>query len=166
MSEKDTIYAGKIKHSGLFNFKDLYQFSYQWFIDEGYKLFERKYGESISGDAKDIELRWESKKDISDYFQFVIKMEWIILGMKPVEAQRGDKKVKTNSGVCEIKFKAILVKDYENKWETNAFMKFLRGLYDRFIVKNRIDDYEEKLLEEVHNLIDQIKAFLVLETKR
>ena len=45
-------------------------------------------------------------------------------------------------------------------------MKFLRGVYDRYIIRSRIEDYEGKLYEETQEVVEQCKAFLVLETKR
>ncbi len=166
MSEKDTIFSGKIKQAGLFSFKDLYSFMFEWLEEDGYNVIEKGYSEKIAGDSKDIEIKWEAKKKVSDYFRFVIKLDWRILGMKSIEAQKGDKKVKTNTGVLEIKFTGTLEKDYDGQWETNAFMKFLRGIYDRYIIRSRIQDYEGKLFGETQELIDQCKAFLVLETKR
>lgn len=166
MAEKDTVFSSKLKQTGIFNFKDFYEFTYDWLTDENYTVIEKKYTEKISGDAKDIEIKWESIKQVSDYFQFVIKMHWRILGMKTVEAQKGDKKVKSNTGLLEIKFAGVLVKDYENRWETNAFMKFLRGIYDKYIIRGRIEDYEGKVYSEIQELINQCKAFLVLESKR
>ncbi len=166
MSEKDTIFSGKIKQAGLFNFKDFYSFVYEWLEEDGYFVVEKQYSEKIAGDSKDIEIRWEARKKVSDYFRFTIKIDWRILGMKSVEAQKGDKKIKTNTGILEIKFTGVLERDHEGQWETNAFMKFLRGVYDRYIIRSRIEDYEGKLYDETQEIVDQCKAFLVLETKK
>jgi len=165
MVERDQVYKGKIKHGGIFHFKDFYNFAYDWFISEDYDLTEKKYSEKVVGDAKEIEIVWETFRKISDYFKFVIKMRWIILGMKDVEVQRDGKKVKMNSGTLEVSFTAILEKDYENRWEDRPFFKFMRGIYDKYIIRNRIDDYEQRVIEELLEMIDQSKAFLALEAK-
>mgnify|MGYP005644995711 CR=1 FL=1 len=163
--EKDQIYKGKIKHGGIFHFKDYYSFAYDWIISEGYDLTEKKYSEKVAGDAKEIEIEWEAFRKISDYFQFRIKIRWMILGMKDVEVQREGKKVKMNSGTLEVSFTAVIEKDYENRWENKPFFRFLRGVYDRYLIRNRVDDYEQRLVEELLELIDQSKAFLALEAK-
>jgi len=165
MVEKDLMYKGKIKHGGIFHFKDFYSFAYDWFISEDYDLVEKKYTEKVSGDAKEIEIIWEGYKRVSDYFRFVIKVRWLILGMKDVEVQREGKKVKMNSGTLEVAFQAILEKDYENRWENKPLFKFLRGVYDRYIIRSRIDTYEQKVILELLEFIDQVKAFLALESK-
>ena len=93
-------------------------------------------------------------------------MRWRILRLKKVKVKREGKDVDTNEGRVQINFKAILVKDYEHKWEDQAIWKFFRGIYDRYIIRSRIETYEEKLFEELEELISQCKAFLALESKR
>jgi len=141
MVEKDTIFKGKVKQRGIFNFKDIYNFLYDWLRDEGYDVYEKNYTEKVSGDSKQVEIRWEAEREISDYFRFQIKASWIILGMKSVEVEKEGKKIKMDSGYLEIKFEAVLLKDYENRWENQPFWKFLRGVYERYIVRTRIEDY-------------------------
>lgn len=166
MSEKDVIFQGKIKQSGIFTFKDFYSFSYDWLRDQGFDVSEKVYSEKVAGDSKDIDIEWEATKKVSDYFQFYVKLAWKILGMKSVEVQRDGKKIKTNSGVLEIKFKSVLVKDYESRWEDRPLWKFLRGVYDRYIVRSRIESYEDKLFGETDDLIAQLKAYLTIEGQK
>jgi hypothetical protein len=166
MAEKDTIFKGKIKQKGIFNFEEFYKFSYDHLNDEGYDVTEKSYSETIAGDAKEIKIQWEAKRKISDYFTFLIKMQWQIVGMKKIKVKKENKEVSMNSGDLEIKFAAVLVKDYESRWEDAPIWKFLRGLYDRYIIRSRIDDYEDRLMEELDELISQCKSFLTLEGKK
>lgn len=166
MSEKDIIFKGKIKQTGIFSFKDFYSFIYDWLREENYDVFEKRYIEKVKGDTKDIEITWSAEREISDYFKFIITMDWLILGMKTIEVQKEGKKVKMESAALEIKFRAILVKDYEDRWENQPFWKFMRGFYERYIIKNRIDEYQVKLMEELEETIAQCKSFLALEGLR
>jgi len=166
MPEQDTQYKGKIKQAGIFDFKDIYRFVYDWLNDEGYDVVEKTYSEKVAGDSKDIDVEWVAEKKVSDYFKYIIELDWKILGMKSVEVQRDNQKVKTNSGIIEIKFEAILVKDYEARWEHQAIWKFLRGIYDRYIIRSRIEQYEYKVIEELEDLITQCKAYLSIEGKK
>ena len=166
MSEADTIHKTRIKHRGLFDFKDVYEFGQGWFMDENYDVFERKYVEKLKGDSKDLEVKWECMKEISDYFRYVIIVEIVVLGIKSVEVQKGNKKIKMDSGLIEIRIKGNLVKDYENRWENHPFWKFLRGFYDRYLIRTRVEYYEERLMEEVIDFSTQLKSFLGIETKK
>jgi len=163
MVEKDTVFKGKLKQKGIYNFKDFYEFLYDYLMDENYDVYENKYVEKIEGDSKNIEIDWKATKEISDYFRFEIQAYWIILGMKKVKVKKDGKEISMDSGTIEVKFTANLQKDYENRWENNAFLKFLRGIYDRYIIRTRIDDYEVKIFEEINELIAQAKSFLAIE---
>ena len=165
MVEKDIVYKGKVKHSGIFDFAELYHFCYNWMFDKDYKIIEKTYSEKVKPNGKQVEILWEGKRKISDYFRFVLKLQWRILGMNEVEVQKDGAKIKLNKGQLEIGFTAVLEKDYEHRWEGNAFFKFLRGVYDRYIIRGRIEKYEEKLFFEVDEYIAQVKAFLALEGK-
>ena len=166
MAEKDTQFKEKIKQSGTFDFKDLYSFAYEWLDGEGYNVAEKKYAEEVSGDSKKIEIEWETKKKVSDYFQFVIKVDWKMLNLKNVEVIREGKKIKLNSGQAEIKVSGVLVKDYESRWEDRPIWKFLRGVYDRYIIRSRIDEYEDKITSQADDFVNQLKAYLAIEGKR
>jgi len=163
MAERDTIFSGKIKHTGIFDYKEFYRFCYIWLVDQGYLLTEKTYSEKIQPNGKEVEIDWEARRKISDYFRFVIKAKWRILGMTTVEVEENGKKLKMNKGQTEIKVDAILEKDYEHRWENNAFTKFLRGLYDRYIIRGRIDYYEGRIFTEADEFIAQAKAFLAIE---
>ncbi|MBR9706119.1 hypothetical protein GOV14_03735 [Candidatus Pacearchaeota archaeon] len=165
MAEKDKIFQGKIKQAGIYDFKEFYSFIYDWLLGDGYKVKEKRYSEKVAGDARDIDINWQAKKRISDYFRFYIKLDWKILGQKKIKVKRENKEISLNSGVLEIKFTAILVKDYEHRWENHPFWKFLRGMYERYIIKSRVDDYEDKLMEELDELIAQCKSFLAIDAK-
>lgn len=165
MVELDKVFESKVKQEGIFKFKDLYAFAYDWLADNSYDTDEELYKEVVKGNAKDIEIRWTSSKKISDYFKFVIKATWKIFGMVDVEIEQAGKKVKMNKAKFEIKVKGIIKKDYEHRWERTAFLKFLRGVYDRYIIKGRIESYEGKIFTECDEFVAQIKSFLAISAK-
>jgi len=165
MAEKDTVFKGKIKQSGIFNFKEFYSYLYDYLNEDGYDVSEKSYSEQISGDSKKIEIKWEASRSVSDYFKFQIKIDWLITGMKEVDVEKEGKKTKMNSGSVELKFSGVMIKDYESRWENKPIYKFLRGVYDRYIIKSRIDEYEIKLFGEVNNIIKTCKSFLSIEGK-
>jgi len=166
MAEKDKIATEKIKHDGMFDFKEVYRFLYTLATDLEYEVEERLYSEKNVAKGKEIEINWIAKRKISDYFRFHIQMRWLILGMSDIEVMQDGAKVNKNKGSFEITFTSFLEKDYENKWQSTAFLKFLRGLYDNYIIRGRISDYEDRIIEDMSELIDQLKAFLILEAGR
>ena len=162
MSEKDNVFKGKVKQTGIFDFKEFYRFCYTWLVDEGYLVSEKTYSEKITPGGKEVEIEWNATRKISDYFRFVMKVNWRILGMTDVEAEENGKKLKMNKGQVEISIAATLEKDYEHRWEGNAFKKFLRGMYDKYIIRGRIDQYEGKIFMEADEFLAQVKSFLAI----
>ena len=168
MPEKETIFSSKIKYTGIFSFKDFYKFCYDWLKDETGldPLAEDKYTEKIDGAEKKIEIKWTGKKKLTDYFRFDVEIEMKIEKLKEIEVNQGGAKVKTNQGAVEVAIKGILVRDYEGKFETTAFKKFLRGIYEKWVIPSRIDEYQAKISTESDKFLNQAKAYLDLEGKK
>ena len=164
MVEVDRIYESKVKFAGLFDFKSTYEFMYNWLTDYGFGVIEEKtYNEKIKPEGKEVEIIWNARKKVSDYFRFYLNIRWFIVGMTSVEVEKGGQKFKMNKGISEIKIIGFLEKDYEHRWETSAFSKFLRGVYDRYVIRSRIDEYSKKIMEEVDEFVASIKSFFELE---
>ena len=85
--------------------------------------------------------------------------------MKKIAVKKEGKEISMDSGLIEISFSVILEKDYEERWENQPFWKFMRGIYDRYIIRTRIEDYGKKAILELNELINQCKDFLELEAK-
>ncbi|MEK6826513.1 MAG: hypothetical protein AABX90_02710 [Nanoarchaeota archaeon] len=163
MVQRDTIVPNvKIKDKSIFSLEELYKLLYRWFELRNYDFQEKEYkDEDTGGGPKHLEIRWYAERKINDYFKFVIETSFLVRGLEKVEIERGGIKIKTDKGEVELKVKAYILKDYENRWET-GFMRFLRGFYEKFIIRSRIEDLENELYEETYSYMDEIKAFLNL----
>ena len=150
----------------MFNYTELYNFCYNWFKkDEDYLLYEEEYLEKLAGGAKEVKIKWKAEKKITDYYQFVFELKWHIIGMTDAEAEENGKKVKTNKGDLTIEVKAKLKRDYEETWDKKPFWKFLRGIYDRYIMRTTQDQYEIRLMQKAQEFVANTKAFLNMEGK-
>ncbi len=166
MPEKDTIVSTKTKYTGIFLFKDFYRFCYDWLIDETNLLIsEDKYTEKLEGDSKNIDIQWTGIRKVTDYFKFEVKVLFRILGLTNVEISKNNTKIKTNKGSVEVKVKGTLIRDWQGKFESNAFQKFLRSIYEKWVIPSRIDQFEEKLIKDCDEFLSQAKAYLDLEGK-
>jgi hypothetical protein len=167
MVEKDVIFSSKIKYNGVFSFADFYKFCYDWLEQEtGLEISEDKYSEKLQGDAKEMDIEWTGTRKVTDYFKFEVKVKFKILNLTKVEIVRDTAKIKTNKGSVEVSTKGVLARDYKGKFEISAFRKFLRGLYEKWIITSRIDQFEEKLITSCDEFLSQAKAYLDLEGKR
>ncbi|GAI16747.1 unnamed protein product [marine sediment metagenome] len=168
MPEKDTVFSSKMKYTGIVSFKDFYKFCYDWLKDETKLTFvkEEKYSEKITAKGKDIDVTWKGERKVTDYFKFQIEVKFRVVGLTDVEVTQQGIKIKTNQGIVEIKVKGILIRDYEGKFETTAFMKFLRSIYEKWVIPSRVIQFEEKLISASDEFLNQAKAYLDLEGKR
>jgi len=160
MAQKNTVFEQTLKQKGYWKYTDIYNFAFEWLKDHGYKIKEKKYTEKVSPNGKEIELEWEASKKVSDYLKFIISLKWHILGLKDAEIERGGKKESTNKGELKIKFESETEKDYEKRWEDNPFWKFLRGIYDKYVIRTTIEEYENRLIKESNDYVKEIKSFL------
>lgn len=167
MAEKDKIFSSKIKYGGIFSFKDFYKFCYDWLTEEtGLNVAEEEYSEKLNGDSKNIEIVWKGEKKMNDYFKFEVKISFRITNLKKVEITQGKTKIQSNKGSVNVKVGGSLVKDYEGKFETTAFKKFLRGIYEKAVIPSKIEQFEDKLVGDCDEFLSQAKAYLDLEGKR
>ena len=150
MAIQSEIYRQTLKKKGFWNYVEFYNFCYEWFGKEGYILIEDQYTEKNTDIGKEIILKWIAYRKVTDYFKFVIKADWHILGMNPAEVERDGKKEKINKGEVKIKVVAELVKDYEDRWEGKPLWKFLRGIYEKYIIRTTVDEYEDRLIEKAN----------------
>ena len=167
MAEKDTVFSSKMKYGGIFNFKDFYKFCYDWLTEEmGFHVSEAEYEEKIGGNTKDMLIKWEGQRELTDYFRFDVKVEFRITNLSKVELNRDGKKIKTNEGSATVKVKGVLVRDYKGKFEVSASKKFMRSVYEKWIIPSRVEEFQGKIAGDCDEFLSQAKAFLDLEGKR
>ncbi len=167
MSGKNKVYSSKVKYSGLFDFKEFYQFSYEWLTNElDLDVAEEEYSEKIKGSSKEISFKWKGTKKVTDYFKFEVKVEVKIIPLLDVELNEDGKKIKTNKGDPEVAVSGTLVSDYDGKFETSARMKLWRSIYEKWIIPNQVKQMENKLAGDCDEFLAQVKAFLSLSGKR
>lgn len=167
MSEKEQIFSSKIKYDGIMDFPATYKFGYDWLSQEKeFNMSESAYKEKIKGDSKELEIEWKGFAKATDYFKFEIKVEIKVLGLTDVEIVQDGIKKKLNKGSIEIKIKGTLVRDYDGKFEKSSTQKFMRSIYEKWVIPSRIDEYEGKLIGICDEFLSQVKSFLDLSGRR
>ena len=166
MAEKNILLKETLEHNGIFSFSELYEYAYKWFKEESYGVIEEKYKEKVSGNARDIEFEWKCTKQVSDYFKMEIGVITESTGLTDVEAEVEGKKKKMNKGRIRIDFKGTLVRDPESKWDVSPFYRFLRDLYNKYVIPSTVDTQEDNVKKDVKDVKETLKAFLELQGRR
>ena len=74
MPEKETVFSSKIAYGGVFSFKELYKFCYEWLKEEtGLDISENKYEEKIVGESKNIVVEWKGEKKLQTTLSLKLK---------------------------------------------------------------------------------------------
>ncbi|MBS3077612.1 hypothetical protein J4233_05050 [Candidatus Pacearchaeota archaeon] len=166
MAEKDQISKEKLEHTGVFDFKAMYSYAHSWFAEQGYGIIEERYIEKAKGDSRDIMIEWKASKDFSDYFRFEYKIKFEIEGLTDVEVEIEGKRRQMNKGRVVVEITAILVTDKDGKWESSSFSRFMRDVYNKYIVPSRVESMKILLLSKSTGFKDDLKTFMNLTARR
>lgn len=164
MTEKINVipFGYKIKVSGkaILDMSELYKSIIYWFQYNHYEWKELSFlNEEMPGGVRHVEISWEGIKVISPYIKFIIKMDFLIF-LSDIEVEINGKKTKRELGSVEIRTGATIIKG--ESWDKTRGTKFLRNVYERYLIRERIENYKKDIYTEAHKLYDEIKAFLEL----
>ena len=162
--ERDTILKEQFRYDGIANFKEVYEYAHIWLKEEDYLITEEKYEEVAKpGEAKEVRIKWVCNKKITDYFRIAIEVKWQLLNMTDVEVEIDGKKKKMNKfSELKLDIKGMLEKDYSTKWGVGGFNKFLKEVYNKYVIPARTEEMEIKVGEIVQTFKEEMKAYLDL----
>jgi len=163
MGKKEKVFESEVGHEGIFDFKKLYNFIYNFLKDKEYSVSESAYSEKVTEAGKEIEVKWDLSKEVTDYVKYIGKVKIVSRGLKGVEVQKNGKKENMNKGEVKVAVKAEIERDYKGAWEGSVTKEFFRGIYDTYIAGKRYKELKEKYSGDLDELVAQVKSFLVLE---
>ena len=166
MSEKELVTREKVEHNGLFSFSDLYSFMFKWLDEEDLGVVEKRYTESITGNARNIFFEWSCEKKLSDYYRMDFSIKVNVDNLTEVEVEIDGKKKKMNKGKIGVDIKGYLVIDYKGDWDSSPTTRWWRDVYNKYIVPKRVKAREARVFSTVVEFKEEIKAFLQLTGKR
>lgn len=158
--KKAIIEAYKIKAATVFDMSELYESMQRWFEHKGYDWKEVRYKHVDMPDGRTLtEIGWECTKKIDDYVSFVVTMgAQITLSDVEVNMPNNVKK-KMNKGTIEAKFGAYLKKNV-SVWEKRALGHLLGLIYEKILIRKRLEEYEKAMFAEIHTFFDEVRLYL------
>ena len=152
----------RLTYEGIFSVAELYNMIDEWFRWKGYDKRENKNIEIVKPEGKFIEIELEPWKKVTDYAKNVIKIRIQMTGIKDVEVEKDNAKLKLNQGKVQFVFDGILETDYEARWEGKPIFYFIRTVFDKYFYKPFTAGFQRGVKEDLMHLHGQIKAFLNL----
>ena len=105
-------------------------------------------------------------KKISDYFKMDFTLEFDVKDLTDVEVEIDGVKKKMNKGKITIELKGYLTKDVESKWDVSPMYRFMRDFYNKYIVPNRVENMQDKIIADTKKFLADVKMFLDVVGKK
>ena len=121
-----------------------------------YFMFERGNSVREFPDGKELEMDFNAFKKVDDYVKFIITIKFLILKYNEVEV---DGKV-MGSGVAIISFTSEMEKDWKNRFRMEGFKNFLREVYEKYVIPDKLLRREKELWEETTAIMNAAKNVL------
>ncbi len=156
MSTKIKVNLGqgfRLKQKGTFDLDKIFKKIREWSTKNKYEFHEKDHVDKLLQDGHEIILKWVLTKETTDYIQYETTIEFLLKGINKIESGQ-------STGNLQITFKSNLILDYENKWQHTEFLKVLNSIYNKYIIKPKIEKHMGKLSGEIENLKNLTKKEL------
>lgn len=164
LDEKKVMFDSyKIKANTTFDMGELYESMQRWFLHKGYDWRELRYKhiDNPNGSVT-TEIGWECSKPLDDYVTFVVEMgAQIILTEVEIPLPNNAKK-KAHKGSIEMKFSSYLKKNVKI-WEGKAMGHWTGLVYEKILIRKRLEEYEKAMFAEIHLFFDEIRMYLQIK---
>jgi hypothetical protein len=150
---KVTPSAGLIlRHKGKFDFKEICKKAKSWIDSKKYDFTEKENSFKDKSDMDETTMVWVAEREVDDYIKFVIETAFLV--------KNRDKRQKINFGEIKLNISAHMELGYNEGWKKSAVLNALFYLYNNFIIRKRINQYQGKLYGELTEYIGKIKKEL------
>lgn len=161
MSEFDYVHPPssplKVVQDSTFDMNELYKLGRSWFDKHRYDFYEKEYISSQKEeDVKNASIKWEADRKVDDYVKFHIESRIKFKNLREVE---GKKKI-LSSGEVSVSTEAFLELDYDGDWDKGFMARFVRGVYDKFIISGKIEKDKAGLDKETLDFFNEVRTFL------
>ena len=175
-----------VKYIDVYSLKNLYIMMHELLQEEGWLGFEDNedglnahsdletlysenvYQQGIHKGGKEYWVWWRAYKKYqgrrSDYFMNVLDVDWHCVAMQEIEIMHQGKKMKTQQGEIELFFKPRIISDVGNKWKNNAFLKYVKKIYEDRMMHAYLEKREKDLWRDAYRIQSKAKSYLTLRT--
>lgn len=142
-----------LNYNGVFDFDRLYEQLKEWFAENQYDFQETEFTEKSKDLGYEYKYVFTGERKVTEYYKFKVSLT---AEMKRINSLSKN----LANGQVRIIFSGKLELDYRNKWQKNSFLNFLFKLYNKYLIRDQIEDYKHELYGEIANLHDLAKEVL------
>lgn len=152
-----------IRYNGVFDLERLIMVIREWYGKHYYDVAEKEHTEAVKPSGKEITWEFEAMRKVTDYIIYKVNVKIIILRSVDVMVDTEHSKEKKQQAEVEIQVRSFMQKNYKNTFkrkEESKFQEFLRQVYERFIARNTLEEYKNKITAESLAFVEEIKEVL------
>jgi len=144
---------------GIFDINQVYKILKEFMIDRKYRYYEDKDIVKLRKKGVEVNFKGRGERKVDDYAKFELVVEIDTEYMRKVKHEGK----LLDQGVIEVVVKSFLYLDYKNEFEYNKWGKFLRKIYNNYIIRFKLPEfYGGKLFVDMMLLHEAIKEVLEL----
>jgi len=156
----------EIRKHGVYDLEKLYHALKEELKSTGYSFREKDVTDKTDPGAREHKIIWTAERNVDAYVKFLIDIEfWIWRGVNVIVEEDGRRR-KMQKGDFTIRIKSKFKKNWNNSFGSSGFQEFLRQVYEKYAIKQRLINYESKLWNETYRLIDLIREILELPRRK
>lgn len=129
----------------------------------GYMYFEKDHNEIVLDDGKDIYLRLDIDRYVSDYVKLRIVVELDAKGIHDAHVELDGREITCDDGKLDIKFSSWVVTDYEGRWEGKSSLFFWRTILEKFVYGQQLEKFKTIVKKDMYNLVKEMKSYINLK---
>ena len=153
----------KIKYKGACELSNFYKYARYWledngFLEKGHGDLEIRYTERIKPDGKkNLEIRWEAERNVTDMFKYNLTIVFFIVGIEKIEVEQNGEKRSLEKAAYEVRIWSDVETDPKNKLKNYGFLK---RMYFKYVVRKDLNYHKSYLYNKTYEYQEAIKNYL------
>lgn len=151
-----------IQYKGIMDMQDIYESIADFFRQKKFKLYEPMNRHRRPGPfGAEVLHHFRATRNVEDYYKWEVNIIIETFDMHDIDVVLKDgTKKKMSKGRIWVQLYGKVDMDYEKLWEKSAFLAGLKGFYNKYIVKKKIegvwwDELYYRIVLRLHALIKE-----------
>ncbi len=151
-----------INHNGILDFDGFFAAIPEWLEKHNYSAIEKKHSEKTTATGKYMESNWLGEREVTDYIIFRITLEIWLRDLVDVAVEIDGQAVKKQKARLQLVFSCEFEKNYQHQFSNDegTLSHFFMKMYDRYVIPDKLDAFESKVIVETVDFINHLKRFL------
>ena len=151
-----------LQYKGIFDMQELYESIADFFFQKKFKFYELQQRHRRPGPfGPEVHYRFEAKREIEDYYEWVINVNIETFDVHDVEVvQKDGTRKKMQKGKFWMQLWGTTVTDPHHVWEKTAFLAHLKSFYNKYVIRKKMegvwwDEMYYNIVLRLHALIKE-----------